>query len=397
MRSRSRTRSVLRCAPLVLALSVPASAGAAERFYGVTESNRLVTFNSDSPGALRASRPIRGLRPGEHILGIDLRPSDGRLYAVGTASRLYTIDPRRGRARVIGSTPFGVSLRGHSLGFDFNPAADRLRLVTDAGRNFRLGPSTGRLIDGDLSLAGVQRDRDLSYEANDPAAGKQPRVGSSAYTANAKAPGSTRLFGIDSARDTLVRQDPPNEGVLSSVGRLGIDVREPAGFDVARSGRAYAGLRPAGARVGLYRVKLGSGRATRAASHNAIGTYVGRRSDPVRALAAAGRVANDRTPPRVRNLGNERPLIRELVAGRRLQITLSCNEACRASAVLLLGRRTVGRATDDVLGRAGRVKLRLGLSPRGRALVRRVRPRVLRIAFSAVDAAGNAVRSRRPR
>ena len=397
MGSRSSARSILLCAPLLLGLAVPAAAGAAERFYGVTEGNRLVTFNSDSPGAIRSSRPIRGQRRGEAILGIDLRPSNGRLYAVGTASRLYTIDPRSGRARVVASEPFGVALRGQSLGFDFNPVADALRLVTEAGRNFRVGPASGQLIDGDLTLTGVQLDRDLSYEANDPAARKQPRVGSSAYTNNARGAASTQLFGIDSARDTLVRQDPPNGGVLTSVGRLGLDARGPSGFDVAAGGGAYAALRRGGGQAALYRVKLGSGRATRSARRHAIGTYVGRRSDPLRALAAAGRVADDRTPPRVRNLGNDRPLIRELVAGRRLKITLSCNEACRASAVLLLGRRTVGRATRYVLGRAGRVTLRLGLSPSGRRLVRRVRPRVLQIAFGAVDAAGNAVRNRRPR
>jgi hypothetical protein len=47
---------------------LPASAGAAESFLGVTEGTRLVRFQSDSPGAVRLSRPVVGMLESERVL-----------------------------------------------------------------------------------------------------------------------------------------------------------------------------------------------------------------------------------------------------------------------------------------------------------------------------------------
>ena len=55
---------------------------------------RLISFNTGSPNAAIASTAYVGLQPGEVVLGIDFRPANGLLYALGSTSRVYTIDPR---------------------------------------------------------------------------------------------------------------------------------------------------------------------------------------------------------------------------------------------------------------------------------------------------------------
>ena len=381
-------------AALILTALAPAGAGAAERLYGVTANDRLVTFNSDSPGAVRATKRISGLRAGEAVTAIDVRPSNGALYGVTDAGRLYTIAASTGRARAVSPNPFGLSLRGRDVGFDFNPTVDKLRVVSDKNQNFRVDPLSGRVLDGDPAQPGVQPDRDLSYEPTDPAAGTDPQVRSSAYTGNA--PGATpRLFGIDVIRGTLVLQDPPNQGVLSTVGRLGAGARRAVGFDIARDGTAFVASRAGRRSVRLYRVNLDSGRATRAARRHTVGSYRGRRRDPIRALAAAGFVADDSTQPRVGNRKLNDPRVSQLLTGRVLRLEVRCSEACSVQTQLVLGRQVVGGARGQVRSRAGRVVLGLRLDREGQRIVRRLRPDRLDVGIRVADAAGNAVRTQR--
>ena len=125
------------------ALAVPGAASAAEAFYGVTQDNRLVTFQSDNVTNVEPSHAITGLPGGENIVGLDVRPLNGQLYALGTTSRLYVINPRTGAARQVGATPFIPALAGTSFGFDFNPTVDRIRVTSDAEQNLRLNPDDG--------------------------------------------------------------------------------------------------------------------------------------------------------------------------------------------------------------------------------------------------------------
>jgi hypothetical protein len=47
---------------------------------------------------------------------------------------------------------------------------------------------------------------------------------------------------MDVAQDVLAIQSPPNAGVLTTVGPLGLDVEDTVGFDIAPDGQAYAVL-----------------------------------------------------------------------------------------------------------------------------------------------------------
>ncbi len=379
-------------AMLVFAALAPASANAADRLYGVTGANQLVTLHSDSPGVFRSKKAIRGLLGDDRITAIDVRPSNRALYGLSASNRLYTIAARTGRATPVAGPFSSPRLGRRDTGFDFDPSVDRLRVVTGPGLNFRLDPITGDLVDGDAALTGVQTDRRLSYDANDEAGSAKPRVAASAYSNNSAGAASTRLFGIDTARDTLVLQNPPDAGALSTVGELGMDAHGPVGFDITRGGRAYASfaLRGRGP-TGLFRINLSNGRAAPAADFNAVGLFARTPDDQVRALATAGRAANDNSPPRVRNRKLNDPLVGQLLTGRVLRLRVSCSEACIVTSQLVLGRRVVGGATAGVRGLGGRRVLRLRLTPKGRKIVRRVRPRQLDVGIAAADAAGNAV------
>jgi LPXTG-motif cell wall-anchored protein len=237
--------------------------------YAITANNGLLRFSSNAPGTINATTPITGLQSGEQVIGIDFRPANGQLYAVGSTGRLYTVNPQSGAATQSGSAT--LSLDGSTFGVDFNPVPDRLRVVSEAEQNLRINVDTVE----------ATVDGALAYATGDANAGANPNVVAAAYTNNMAGATATQLFVIDSNRDILALQNPPNEGVLNTVGPLGINTSEVAGFDIAPgSGMAYAALTPSGASSStLYTVDLNTGRATE------VGTIGG--GQPVRGLTVS--------------------------------------------------------------------------------------------------------------
>jgi hypothetical protein len=85
-----------------------------------------------------------------------------------------------------------------------------------------------------------------------------------AYVNNFAGATSTTLFVIDTNLDVLVRQDPPNNGVLNTIGSLGIDAGTVLGFDIRSVGgneRALAAIEVGGV-SGLYNINLTTGQAS---------------------------------------------------------------------------------------------------------------------------------------
>ena len=187
-------------------------------------------------------------------MGLDVRPANRQLVAVTIASRLYTVSRSRRTVTAIGSAPLTPALSGASFGFDFNPTVDRIRLVSDVGQDLRLNADSGAV---------AATDKPLVYKAGDAGAGIGPAVLGSAYTSNVRGATTTTLYGIDTRRDALVIQAPPNDGVLSTVGPLGANLAGPLGFDIsARDGVAYVLARRSGtARPRLFKLDLMTGRA----------------------------------------------------------------------------------------------------------------------------------------
>ena len=206
-----------------------------------------------APGAIISTTAVTGLQASETILGIDFRPATGQLYALGSTSRLYTLDTTTGAATPVTTTAFTPALSGVDFGFDVNPVADRIRVVSDADQNFRLNPNTGApaIVDGTLA-----------YAAGDPNAGQNPNVVGSAYTNNFAGATTTTLYAVDSNLDILVIQNPPNAGLLNTVGVLGVNTSGPVGFDIGAGGNtAFAALTVGGVSQ-LYTINLVTGAAT---------------------------------------------------------------------------------------------------------------------------------------
>ena len=243
--------------------------------YGLAGANGLVKFDVRQPSRARLIARVRGLAPGERLVGIDFRPRTGELVGLGSAANLYAIDTKTGAAARKSSltAPSGpVGLDGTRFGVDFNPTVDRLRVVSNREQNLRINVDTGA----------TTIDKPLNYLASDRGAGSDPSAVGAAYTNNdndevvmapaTSTPGKTgtQLYDIDSALDSLVLQAPPNDGVLKTIGALRVSASPLVGFDIfstVRDGRAvkdtaFASLRTRG-RTRLYTLNLKTGKATR--------------------------------------------------------------------------------------------------------------------------------------
>jgi trimeric autotransporter adhesin len=248
-----------------------------EIIYAVTNGNSLISFNAQQPGVIQSTAAISGLVSGEVILGLDFRPANGLLYAMGSTSRIYIINPVTGGVSLVGSGPTNPLVNGTSFGFDFNPVPDRIRFVSNVGQDLRFVPDNA-------ATAGI--DGNLAYAAADPRAGQPPTITGAAYTNSFAGSTSTTLYVIDSNFDALVTQGSPggapvspNTGQLFTVGSLGVDTSDMVGFDIADlTNNAYASLTVGGVPQ-LYSVNLVSGGVT------LIGNIAG--NDQIRGIAIA--------------------------------------------------------------------------------------------------------------
>jgi len=216
-------------------------------FYALTNDNKLLLVNAKAPNTVTSQVNITGLQTAETILGIDFRPATGELYAVGSTSRIYVINPRTGASRAISTAAFTPAISGTSVAFDFNPTVDRIRLVTSNGQNLRINPETGavQIVDGVINGA------------------TGAKVSSVAYTMNRAGAASTTLFDIDATNNKLYRQDPPNNGTLVEIGALGYDVEEAGGFDINPDGTVAVAAMSVAGKSGLFTIDTTTGKAAK--------------------------------------------------------------------------------------------------------------------------------------
>jgi len=127
---------------------------------------------------------------------------------------------------------------------------DRIRVVSDTGQNMRLHPDTGAIAGLDTALNG----------------GTTSAHGA-AYTNSFSGATTATLYVIDAATDALYLQGSPggtptspNLGATTLVGALGVDTTALVGFDISRSGVAYASLQVGGVTV-LATINLVTGSA----------------------------------------------------------------------------------------------------------------------------------------
>jgi hypothetical protein len=223
----------------------------AQRAVALAAGGALYSFDLAAPGAALNPVAITGLAAGESLVGLDYRPLTRALVGVTSQNRLVTLNADTGAATPLST--LSVPLSGTSFGVDFNPVPDRLRVVSDTGQNLRINVDNGA----------VTVDGPLAYAAGDAGGTATPQVAAAGYTnavAGRVATG-TVLYDIDFARDVLVRQDPPNNGTLVSVGALGVDFSANSDLDIFSPTLAYA-VNSTGAASSLYRINLTTGAAT---------------------------------------------------------------------------------------------------------------------------------------
>ena len=221
----------------IRAIAIPANPVA----YAVDNSNNLLIFNPTiAPAVL--SKPITGLQTGETIYGIDMRPLNGSLYALGSSNRLYTINLGTGGVTQVGTGTLSTALAGTSFGFDFNPLTDAVRVVSNTGQNLRINPNT----------AAVTVDPNIPVTAT---------LSAAAFSNNFRSASSTALYVVDHTTDKLYIQDT-NTGVLKEQGSLKIDITATNGFDILySSGDIAYGIFTVGTKTSIYNLDLSSGEA----------------------------------------------------------------------------------------------------------------------------------------
>ncbi len=225
-------------------------------------NNRLVSFNSATPGTILNDIALTGMSQTEFVIGIDFRPANGLLYGYvndgGVNGRVVQIDTATGAVTSVGA---GTSLapNGSRRGLDFNPVVDRIRTITNADESRRYNPNDGTL---------VATDTNVAYAPGDPNSAANPLVSHVAYSNNTSGALVTTLYGIDATLDILVRiggvdgSPSPNGGLLTTIGPLGIDASDFGGFDIdGATGIGYFATR-VGSVSNLYTINLNTGAAT---------------------------------------------------------------------------------------------------------------------------------------
>jgi hypothetical protein len=209
-------RSLLSSTAVAFALLAGAAAEAADALV-LLRSGQLVPVDLDR---LTVTGPARAPKGADgRLLALDLRPKDGRVYAVSDTGGLHRLDPATGTASRIAGLGQPIVL-SDGLVLDFNPVADRMRVIDPSGGNYRVNPDSGEVVvDGRIGYAA----------ASD---GKRPVLVAGAYVNSMAGAKETALYTVDAAAAALNLQAPPNDGVQKPRGALGMPVGSAAAFDI---------------------------------------------------------------------------------------------------------------------------------------------------------------------
>lgn len=254
---------------IALTVSTILSAGALAGL--AAQAGTLVALSGDNTltmidtATMKAGKSMKVTGINGKIAGIDVRPADGLLYALATDGTIYTVD-QTGKATM--KSKMDTVLAADTLAtVDFNPAADRLRVIGSDGTNLRVNVEDGKTtVDGKLKFAETDMHK-----------GEAPMIVAGAYSNSVKGTKETALYDIDGKIGGLIKQAPPNDGVLGAIGKLGVTPKAIA-FDIetGADGSNTGWLLADGA---LHKVDLATGKATMVGKVAGLGA-------PVRDVAA---------------------------------------------------------------------------------------------------------------
>lgn len=202
-------------------------------------ANKLMVF--DFKTSKVTPKTITGLQTGETVLGMDMRPANGQMYALGSNSRLYTLDVGTAAFTLVGT--LSTTLSGTSFGFDFEPVNDVIKIVSNVGQNLNVLPVTAATTLGNIITPATAT------------------VSAAAYNNNFKGANTSILYVINHTDDKLYTQ---NGGAITAVGELKINAESSNGFDIvstSTTNTAY-GFFTVDGKNKLYRVDLTNGLAT---------------------------------------------------------------------------------------------------------------------------------------
>ncbi|WP_165903855.1 DUF4394 domain-containing protein [Hymenobacter gummosus] len=192
--------------------------------YGVAGGN-LVSFDSGNPNVIRTAVNITGLpADGSQVLvGTDFSPATGELFALGynvstQQGQLYTLNTSTGALTAVGSlNAYGLGTTAANIGFDFNPTVNLIRVVSGTNQaNLRVNPNSG-VVTTDINLSNPSGT---------------PLLTGAAYTNNDNnANTGTTLYGIDQARNVLLRSTNANAGTYVDQGALNVVLNSSQGAD----------------------------------------------------------------------------------------------------------------------------------------------------------------------
>ena len=263
---------IVRKATTVCSALVKVETDAGDNFFALDSNNNLLSF--DIPECANnlyydyepkyndriAVRHIVGIDPGQTAIGIDFRPTDGKLYLLTNCpggARLYvlnTSDPCNVIADPVGNYLSSISggtilLDGTEFSIDFNPVSGLLQVVSNTGQNLIVNPLSGL-----TSVLGP-----LTYAAGDINFQRAVVIGGIAFTNSVVNAPTTALYVIDTAQNVLAVNNQLSSN-LNTVGPIGFDVTQVLGFAIQPGTNiGFAVLTATNGLTGIYIVDLQTG------------------------------------------------------------------------------------------------------------------------------------------
>jgi len=193
-----------------------ATASDAATLHVLGMDNKIVHIDTDArkvTGAMAVSG-VDG-----KLVGVAVRPADGKLYGLTDMGQIVTIDAA-GKATPVSRLNEKLETGGRTA-IRFNPVVDRLRVVGMNGANYRIYVDNGQ----------VTTDKKLAYADGSTGAGQQPMVTAAAYTFVFKDTATTEIYTLDPRLGQVNLQAPPNDGVQQPKANAGMALPYGVGFD----------------------------------------------------------------------------------------------------------------------------------------------------------------------
>ena len=216
------TRALLAATAAAVLSLAAANSGVAGTIAALQDGKTIAWIDTDKK-AVTGSVPLAG---GATLVGIDVRPADGKLYGVTPDGAIVTVDPMSGKWEKKSQLSEKLAT-GVTFVVDFNPVADRLRLMASNGVNLRVNVDDGKAtVDGSLKYAATDKMKDTA-----------PRVLAGAYINSYAGAKETGLYNLEGAAGALVKQAPPNDGTLNTIGALAAKIDGSVAFDIWSDGK----------------------------------------------------------------------------------------------------------------------------------------------------------------